>query len=483
MLKVDHYTRHALFGVEATRQHEQTALSNHAPCELMKRAGLALAKLALAVAPHAQCIWIACGSGNNGGDGLEAAAYLKGWGKYVVVTWVGILEHASNDSLNSYQRANKAGVIFSVTPPEKFDLCIDALLGISANPQAPKQLMAEWITLMNASAAPIIAADLPTGLNADTGVLQNPSVNATHTLSFLTLKPGLFTASGRDATGVVWFDNLGVNTAESVNATEPTAWLSCEPVCMTRPHASSKGSFGDVAIIGGAKGMTGAALLAASAALKAGAGRVFVGLLDATAVQVDTNQAELMFRTVDALLIMSMTTVCGCGGGSAIGNVLNRILTSPRPLVLDADALNAVAIDKLIYGLLTERGKRFSETVLTPHPLEAARLLGISTQEVQSNRLIAAQQIADDLNCTVVLKGSGTIITAPGQTPFINPTGNAKLATPGTGDVLAGMIGAQIASGKAPFWAACDAVYSHGLAADQWPKNETLTAGLLSKSL
>ena len=483
MQKINHYTRHALFDVEATRQHEQTAQSNLAPHTLMKRAGLALAKLSLAVAPHAQCIWIACGPGNNGGDGQEAAMHLKGWGKHVVVTWMGSREHAPKDSLISYERASKEGVVFSETPPEKFDLCIDALLGIGAKQHAPTQLMTDWITLMNASAAPIIAADLPSGLNADTGVLQHPNVKASHTLSFLTVKPGLFTASGRDATGVVWFDDLGVNTAESVNAIAPTAWLSSEPVCMTRPHASSKGNFGDVAIIGGAKGMTGAALLAASAALNAGAGRVFIGLLDATAVQVDSNQVELMFRPIEALLSTPITTVCGCGGGAAIGEVLSKILTSPKPLVLDADALNSIACDKFMHDLLSERGQNLLLTVLTPHPLEAARLLGISTQEVQSNRLLAAQNIADCFNCTVVLKGSGTIIAAPGQTPFINPTGNAKLATPGTGDVLAGMIGAQIASGKAPFWAACDAVYRHGQLADQWPKNKILTAGLLSKSL
>src|SRR6185369_11681384 len=162
------------------------------------------------------------------------------------------------------------------------------------------------------AAAPVLAVDLPSGLDANTGV--GHAVRATHTLSLLSLKPGLFTAGGRDAAGQVWFDDLGVDgTAQA-----PTAWLAGPPAASARLHATHKGSYGDVAVIGGATGMTGAALLAASAALQAGAGRVFVVLLDGGTLSVDASQPELMFRPWDSLDLARMAVACGCGGGDAI---------------------------------------------------------------------------------------------------------------------------------------------------------------------
>jgi len=175
--------------------------------------------------------------------------------------------------------------------------------------------------------------------------------------------------------------------------------------------------------------------------------------------------------------------VCGCGGGTPIEAVLAKILSTPSPLVLDADALNALAESAALQALLIKRSKTAWPTVLTPHPLEAARLLKTTSQEIQKNRLQAAQQLADQFACIVVLKGSGTVIAAPEQVPFINPTGNGKLATPGSGDVLAGILGAYLAAGQLPFSAACDAVYRHGEVADQWPQSPALTAGMLAKML
>ena len=483
MLKINTCVRLPLFGVDATRQIEQAAQRSLPNPTLMQRAGLALAQLALATTPHANTIWIACGPGNNGGDGLEAAMHLQLWGKRAVVTWLGSASHAPQDALASHARAVKAGVTFAEHPPESFDLGIDALLGIGATERAPDGRMADWIQRLNASAAPVLAADLPTGLDADTGRVQAVHVKACLTLSFLTLKPGLFTAHGRDAAGAVWLADLDIGNPAQAHSAEPTAWLSSKPAVKARPHASHKGSFGDVAIIGGACGMTGAALLAASAALHAGAGRVFVGLLDPQAMQLDTSQPELMFRPIETLDFDTQTVVCGCGGGSAIGPVLHRILTSSSPVVVDADALNAIAVSAPLQALLTARGAQNRLTVLTPHPLEAARLNACSVQDIQHNRLLAAQQIAERFNCVVVLKGSGSVIAAPGEIPFINPTGNAKLAAPGTGDVLAGMIGAQLAAGESAFQAACQAVYAHGEAADLWPKNAALSAGALARSL
>lgn len=485
MRPIDFRTRQALYGVAATRCIEQAAQAALPPHTLMQRAGLAVAQLALAIAPHARSIWIACGPGNNGGDGLEAALHLQRWGKAPVVTWLGSPDKAPADALASYLRAVDAGVVFAEMPPQSCDLCIDALLGVGAHARAPQGRMAAWMALLNSGMAPVLAVDVPTGLHADTGHTEVHSVQARHTLSLLTLKPGLFTAQGRDAAGTVWLHGLDVDTAvlPFLPAGVPSAWLAGTPPLPARPHASHKGSFGDVAVVGGAVGMTGAALLAASAALHAGAGRVFVGLLDGGSLGVDTQQPEVMFRSIQTLDFSAMTVVCGCGGGDAIGAHLASLLsTSPR-VVLDADAINTLAQNTSLQTLLAARHPRLASTVLTPHPLEAARLLGTSAAQVQQDRLAAAQELSNRLACTVVLKGSGTVIAAPGQIPVINPTGNALLATAGTGDVLAGMVGAGLAGGLDAFAAACLAVYHHGWAADRWPAGQPLVAGALARQI
>ena len=249
---------------------------------------------------------------------------------------------------------------------------------------------------------------------------------------------------------------------------------------MTRRHASHKGSYGDVAVFGGAPGMGGAALLAASAALHSGAGRVFVALLDGDSLTLDASQPELMFRAPAALEPAALTVVIGCGGGTAVTTQLPRVLSSADRVVIDADALNAIANDSQLAQLLRARATRGRQTVLTPHPLEAARLLACSATEVQHDRLAAARSLAQRFGCTAVLKGSGTVIAAPDRTPVVNPTGNARLATAGTGDVLAGMIGARLAQAEPAFDAACAAVWLHGRAADTWPATQTLTAGALA---
>jgi hydroxyethylthiazole kinase-like uncharacterized protein yjeF len=174
--------------------------------------------------------------------------------------------------------------------------------------------------------------------------------------------------------------------------------------------------------------------------------------------------------------------VCGCGGGDAVAAVLPRILSRAPALVLDADGLNAVAGDTSLQTLLRARAARGWRTVLSPHPLEAARLLGSSTAAVQADRLDAASRLAAQFQCVVVLKGSGTVTAAPDAIPVINPSGNARLATAGTGDVLAGMLGAALAAGLPAFDAACKAVFRHGRLADDWPAGQTLTASRLAEN-
>ena len=472
-----------LHDVAGTRRLEQAAAATLPAHTLMQRAGESAARLAMAIAPHARVVWIACGPGNNGGDGFEAASWLQQRGFAPVVTFAGDETRLPQDARQSLDRARKAGVTLAASPPVQWNLAIDALLGIGST-RTPGGAMASWLQQMDAALAPVLAIDLPSGLNADTGVIaregrwQGGSV-ARYCLSLLTLKPGLFTAQGRDAAGQVWFDNLGCDSP----AEPPVAQLSGAPPATRRQHASHKGSYGDVSVIGGATGMAGAALLAATAALHAGAGRVLIGMLDPRAASVDNAQPELMLRDAETLDLRTSTTVCGCGGGAAIAALLPRVLaTSPR-LVLDADALNAIALDATLQASLRERAARGALTVLTPHPLEAARLLASDAATVQADRLTSARTLASRFEAVVVLKGSGSVIAGPDQAaPCINPTGNARLATAGTGDVLAGMIGAALTPGRSPFDAVREAVWRHGELADRWPADRPLTAGALARA-
>lgn len=465
-----------LHDLAGCRAIEQVAAAGLPPHTLMQRAGLAVARLALAIAPHAKHIWIACGPGNNGGDGFEAAMHLYRWGKPLTVTWAGDEKKAPPDARASLQRARDARVRFAQEAPAQFDLAIDALLGIG-NARPIEGAIAAWTDWMNTASTPVLAVDIPSGLASNTGT--GDGVHATHTLSLLTLKPGLFTGHGRDASGEVWFDDLGMaNPAQA-----PSAWLAGPGPRTSRPHASHKGTWGDVAVIGGAPGMAGAALLAASAALHAGAGRVFVGSLDERTPAVDAAQPELMMRAWDSLDLSAMAVACGCGGGDAVRAALPKVIATARALVLDADALNAIAADPQLQAQLAARGRRRKATVITPHPLEAARLLGRSARDVQADRIAAARELARRFGCAVVLKGSGTIVCAPDRTPHVNPTGSARLATAGTGDVLAGFIAARTAAQEDAFLAASSAVFDHGRTADDWPVDRALTASALARAL
>jgi hydroxyethylthiazole kinase-like uncharacterized protein yjeF len=466
--------RWPLFDTAATRRIEHALALALPPHTLMARAGLAVARLALALAPHAKTIWVACGPGNNGGDGLEAALNLRRLGKSVCVSWLGRPDSVPADARTALDRLAQAGIALADQPPAGWDLAIDALLGIGVA-RAPQGAMADWIAHMNSQPCPILSVDLPSGLDADRGT--GIAVRASVTLSLLTLKPGLFTAQGRDAAGSVWLDDLGAD----IGPAGASAWLGVAPHVAARPHASHKGSFGDVAVIGGAPGMAGAALLAACAALHGGAGRVLIGLLDAGAMAVDPAQPELMLRPWDSLDLAAMSVACGCGGGQAVRAVLPQVLATSHALVLDADGLNAVAADSQLQAQLRTRAARDRATVLTPHPLEAARLLDCSVAQVQADRLAAAQQLAERFDCVAVLKGSGTVTAAPGELPVVNPTGNAKLATAGTGDVLAGMVAARLAQGMTAFDAAAQAVQAHGACADHWPPGQPLTASALAR--
>lgn len=465
-----------LSGVQGSRAIEQDAARGLPPHTLMRRAGHAVARLALALAPHARRVWICAGPGNNGGDGFDAAIHLQAAGKAVQLRFAGDPERLPADARDAYDRARAAGVPIGDEAPalDAHDLAIDALLGIGARRQ-PSDTLAAAIAALNRLPCAVLAVDLPSGLDATTGQpLGECCVQATHTLALLSLKPGLFTGAGRDHAGEVWFDDLGIAPATP----SPEGWLSGADLLAPsrREHAQHKGSFGDVAVVGGAPGMSGAVLLAGRAAHAAGAGRIYLSLLDGVGLSHDPVRPELMCRTTwwqgpDDVLRRS-TVVCGCGGGDRVREALPRLLGAAGRLVLDADALNAIAADPALQALLRSRASRGRPTVLTPHPLEAARLLGSDTANVQSDRLAAARALAERFACVVLLKGSGSVVAAPGRAPFVNPTGNAALATAGTGDVLAGWLGGLWAQngGSSAFdqvqRLACAAAFEHGAAAE-----------------
>ncbi|MEO6364312.1 MAG: NAD(P)H-hydrate dehydratase [Caldimonas sp.] len=480
--------RRGLLDVAAIRRVESALLAGVPPFTLMAAAGEATARLALALAPHARRTVVFAGPGNNGGDGIEAATRLREFGRDVVVVLVAEVTRLPADATRALERARQCGVeviAFDGVAAERAgdaDLVIDALLGIGASrpPEGAISAAIECIERLSDDGARVLAVDVPSGLDADRGTrLGGACVRAHDTISLIALKPGLFTADGRDHAGSVWLATLADAAADAAGAAA-IAWLvgTGDATCFAAPrrHAAHKGSFGDVAVVGGAAGMEGAAWLAARAAHAAGAGRVFVDLLahaeggGEAAPGLDAFRPELMQRPGwwrgPAGTLGEATVVCGCGGGDAVRAALPRLLSSSRRLVLDADALNAVAVDTSMQSLLAARRGRDLATVLTPHPLEAARLLGIATRQVQADRLAAAQGLAERFGATVVLKGSGTVTASPGDVPRINATGNAGLATAGSGDVLAGWIGGLWRDGVVPFDVATRAVVEHGAAAE-----------------
>lgn len=477
----------ALHGVAATRELEATALALEPGGALMHRAGRSVAQWALALLPHARTWWIASGPGGNGGDGAYAAAHLARKGLDVSLTLYADAARLPADAARGLDTARQAGVVITPHPPfaRSADAVIDALLGIGAS-RPPSGALAEGLRALGACAAPCLSVDLPSGLDADSGrLLGEHAVTALATLSLLTLKPGLFTGVGRRHAGQVWFDALGWEAPGALEPTGPraTAFLlgadAMQPAWRRRTQDQHKGHFGDAVVIGGAPGMPGAARLAAQAALAAGAGRTLLVVLDTAAPAGDPLRPELMYREATSLSdpswLSKASVICGCGGGSAVAGTLPAVLDGAGTLVLDADALNAIAEQAALQSMLARRADKGRPTIMTPHPLEAARLLGRTVADIQADRLQAACDLSARWRCTAVLKGSGTVISTPGMTPAINPTGGPSLATGGTGDVLAGWIGGLWA--QAPrVWAedpgtahevACASVWQHGLAAEQ----------------
>ncbi|MDH5245530.1 MAG: NAD(P)H-hydrate dehydratase, partial [Betaproteobacteria bacterium] len=349
-------------------------------------------------------------------------------------------------------------------------LIVDGLFGIGL----ARPLSADYASLVgraNDSGIPVLALDVPSGLDADTGATRGPTIRAAATATFIALKPGLLTGDGIDFCGDVSVHALGLEPeAMTPAAGHRLDWASLAshlPAVLTRRTRNvHKGSFGTLAIVGGADGMVGAPLLAGRAALHAGAGKVWIGFVATNPPAVDWGQPELMLRQANQVVGAGASAmICGPGLGTSASAkaILARMVAERTPLVLDADALNAIAADP---ELAARVASREAPTLATPHPAEAARLLGSDTAAVQADRLGAAQTLAARFNAAVVVKGAGSVLAYPDASWDINASGNPGLASAGTGDVLAGFAGAFLAQGLDAKTALRLAVCVHGAAAD-----------------
>ncbi len=464
-----------IFLTTQIREIERLAVAQpNAPC-LMEKAGLAAAQIARdKLLEHEQSmILILAGPGNNGGDAFVAARYLKRWGHTVTLFFSGDQERLPEDARNALQQwlAVDGNIYNELPDKQNWDLIIDGLFGIGLDPERPLQGQTlDWVQSVNQMNSPVLALDIPSGLGSDDGRVYGAVINATITTTFIGLKPGLLTHYGPEYCGDVIVCHLDLDAChfQPAHTWALNAKLAHTLLPPPRPANSHKGTFGSIGILGGSTSMVGAALLAGRAALNLGTGRVYLGLIARNAPSVDITQPELMLRSPHELFklkqINCLVTGPGLGVDSDAYSWLNSALTTQHVLVLDADALNHIAVQPQLADKLRQRNE---PVILTPHPAEAARLLRTDVATVQNDRLGAAQQIAEDFNCHVVLKGAGSICTSANGAHYINTSGNPGLSSAGTGDVLSGMIGALISQGLSSQHALLLAVYLHGATADE----------------
>ena len=489
-----------LFTVAQLRALEAEGAAGLPAHTLMARAGAASAQYLVERAAHdgslsaEHPVWIAAGPGNNGGDALVAAVRLRQAGIAAEVCMP--IEVKPDDARWALSEARAAGVPITHVPPASLDgygWIVDGLFGIGlARPlEGTFAELAQRISARAGTHGRVLALDVPSGLDSDSGnvVEGGAAVRATDTVTFLGAKPGLYMTRGRDLAGSVTVAPLGVDlpvAPDVVRLNAPTLFAAHFPV---RSFASHKGTFGSLAVVGGDTGMCGAPILAARAALHAGAGKVHVAFIGEGAPPYDPPFPELMLHPPGSLGfgledMDALAVGCGMGHGPRAVSSLQEAIACDLPLLLDADALNLIARDTALGDALAARSMNATDTdtgagsgggtrcvcVLTPHPLEAARLMGCGAAEVQRDRIGAARALARRFGAVVVLKGAGTVIASPDGRAAVNPTGNAALATGGTGDVLGGIIGALLAERLPGYEAALAGVYLHGWAA------ETLTA-------
>ncbi|MEI7970212.1 MAG: NAD(P)H-hydrate dehydratase [Betaproteobacteria bacterium] len=470
-----------VYSIAEIRAIEARVLAGSPSPPLMERAGLAAADLALKLAGERRRVLVLAGPGNNGGDALVAARHLRDRSAKIAVVFDGDAGRLPRDAREALDRWLAAGGTLGeeLPPLGDFDLVVDGLFGIGLTRDVTGRT-ARWIDTLNGSPPVVLSLDVPSGLHADTGRILGTCVRADHTLTFLGLKPGLLTMDGPDCAGTIHATTLGLTPVQLGDARgHLTGTDVIRRSLPLRRRNTHKGTYGDVVVVGGAEGMTGAALLAGRAALLMGAGRVRVAMLAPDAPAVDVLHPELMLRRVDDTGILDGATAVvagpGIGQSAHAGRMLDRILALQVPLVLDADALNLVALDE---QRAAATARRLGATLLTPHPAEAARLLACTTAEVQHDRVSAALRIARRLNAWTVLKGAGSVCAGPDGSWFLNMSGNPGMAAPGMGDVLAGILGAFLARGIDPGDALQAGVHLHGLAGDDATALQSGTWGL-----
>jgi NAD(P)H-hydrate epimerase len=466
---------HRLYTAGQVRRLDDCAIRGHGipGIDLMERAGRSVFDAAREAFPGTRNWLVFCGGGNNGGDGYVVARLAIEAGLAVTVCALKDPGSLAGDAATAAQGWREAGgrpVAWPVADIAGYDLVFDALLGTGLD-RAPAGVYAEVIEAVNSSASPVVAVDIPSGLSADTGVAFQPAIRADLTVTFIGSKRGLFTADGPDCAGKVNFSDLG--TPQSVRDSEPNSGIlihksTINDYLRPRSRNSHKGSYGWLIGVGSDRGMTGAIRLCGEAALRSGAGKVTLATRPEHAALINLACPELMVRGMDEagplseLLQQADALVAGTGLGrsSWSQDLFEACMRCPSPVVLDADGLNLLAGQPEAGQALRGRW------VLTPHPAEAGRLLGCTAGEVQQDRVSAAQRLAEQYGAITVLKGCGTVVADPAGRYAICPLGNPGMATAGTGDVLAGVIGALLAQGLDCWAAAATGVVAHAWAGD-----------------
>lgn len=479
---------------------------------LMENAGRAVAEVVMEhlEGVESPVVCILAGRGNNGGDGLVVARHLHQKGVEVEVFLFGQREQVQGDARTNLEAALRIGIpITFVTEPASLEavrlalqratLAVDALLGTGSQ-GAPRGLLAEAVRLLNKAAVPVIAVDLPTGIDSDTGAVPGEAVEAKTTVTFGCSKVGLHVFPGAAFAGQVKVADIGI-PPKVVQALQPRTFLTTPSLVRAllppRPRDAHKGTFGHALIVAGSTGMTGAAMLAAQAAARSGSGLVTLAIPEPLNPILETALPEILTAPLPAVeekgygfaeeaaeaaagLLVRKTAVAvgpGLGQREATRRFLLRFLPQVTlPLVLDADGLNLLASQPEVLQSVP------GPVIITPHPGELGRWLQRSAAEIQAHRLEAAREAAARWRVVVVLKGAGTIIAHPEGRAFVNPTGNPGMASGGTGDVLTGILAGLLAQGLPPFEAAIAGVYLHGLAGD-WAALRCGEASLLAGDL
>lgn len=460
---------------------------------LMEHAGLATARAAreMVERPGAH-ICVLCGRGNNGGDGFVAARWLRRWGFVPEVFLFGDPAELEGDARLNFSLWRRAGyeaesitssgdLVVLVGSLRRCELVIDALLGTGVS-GPPREPLAAAIRQVRQAGRPVLAVDLPSGVNADTGEAYDPHIVATRTVTFGAWKRGLALYPGAAAAGRVELVDIGIPDPVLDSVEDAPALLERQDVARWLPPRrpdTHKGQAGRVLIVGGSAGMGGAVILAGRAAARGGAGLVTLAVPECLAVACETATLEVMSRplpqTNDGLLagdalrdaddLLEAADAVAVGPGLRTSRdgaaLLAELMAAVRaPLVIDADGLNLLARQPDLAGT------RPGPTVLTPHPGEAGRLLGREATEVQQDRIGTARELAGRFRATAVLKGAMTVIASPEGQVWVNPTGNAAMASGGMGDALTGLLTALLAQGLEPHRAAGAAAWLHGRAAD-----------------